>query len=215
MSQLYRKGMIVLIFCLGIYFCLNNRSRDLIEGFSTSNCPNLLIKKDGRYYLRNTKKAMVPGVNPISFENLAEYIEFTKWQRGQGIRCPVLFAQETEDAQGQTSYRIHPDVVDTNAGLPPAVENDSLLYDAGRDKPVYNKNNMPAYDPMGQYIGLDTPLDKMFKETAGGPSANAMNTNWGGEEFSRNVVDRGAYIQRTRAETVDKLQPNKVRGELY
>mgnify|MGYP001438444741 FL=1 len=74
---------------------------------------------------------------------------------------------------------------------------------------------MPAYDPMGQYIGLDTPLDKMFKETAGGPSANAMNTNWGGEEFSRNVVDRGAYLDRTRAETVDKLEPNKVRGELY
>ena len=38
-----------------------------------------------------------------------------------------------------------PDVVDTNAGLPPAVENESLLYDAGRDQPVYNKNNMDVY----------------------------------------------------------------------
>ena len=215
MKEFSKIGPALLLFILGLYFCLNNRSKDMIEGFSTSNCPNILIKKDGRYYLRNTKKAMVPGVNPISFENLAEYVEFTKWQRGQGIRCPVLFAQETEDAQGQTSYRIHPDVIDTNAGLPPAANNESLLFDANRDKPVYNKDNMPAYDPMGQYIGLDTPLDKMYKETTSGPSANAMNTNWGGEEFSRNVVDRGAYLKRTRAETVDKLQPNKVRGELF
>ena len=215
MKEFSKIGPALLLFVLGLYFCLNNRSKDMIEGFSTSNCPNILIKKDGRYYLRNTKKAMIPGVNPISFENLAEYVEFTKWQRGQGIRCPVLFAQETEDAQGQTSYRIHPDVIDTKAGLPPAVDNESLLYDANRDKPVYNKDNMPAYDPMGQYIGLDTPLDKMYKETTSGPTANAMNTNWGGQEFSRNVVDRGAYLKRTRAETVDKLEPNKVRGELF
>ena len=73
---------------------------------------------------------------------------------------------------------------------------------------------MPGYDPKGQYIGADTPLDKMFNESAAGASANAMASTWGGVEFSRNVVDSGAYLKNTRAKSISDLRPNKVRGEL-
>ena len=216
MQELHKIGFTMLIFSLGLYFCLNNRSYDMIEGFSTSNCPNLLVQKDGKYYLRNTRKAMIPGVNPIQFDSLGDYIEFTKWQRGQGIRCPVLFAQETNDAQGGLSYRLQSDVLEPENGLPSNLNDlETKLYDAGRDRPIYNKNSLPSYDPMGQYIGAETPLDKMFKESTNGPTANAMDTQWGGSEFSRNVVDKGAYLQRTRAEDIEQLQPNKVRGELF
>jgi len=43
------------------------------EGFGqslTTRCPNMLIEKDGKIYLYNTRLANVPGVNPIQFNNL-------------------------------------------------------------------------------------------------------------------------------------------------
>ena len=223
MAKIADYGFIIIIFILGLYFCTHYTSQDIREGFSANDCPNLLIKKGNKYFLRNTKKAAVPGVNPLQFDSLEEYVEFTEWQRGQGIRCPVLFAQETNDAQGGTSIRFHPDVIDTNSGLPSQIQDPALqpmneletkLYDANRGQQFYNKGSMPAYDPKGQYIGADTPLDKMFNESSGGASANAMASTWGGVEFSRNVVDSGAYIKNTRAKTLGDLQPNKVRGEL-
>ena len=49
----------------------------------------------------------------------------------------------------------------------------------------FNENSFPAYDPDNQYIGLDTPLDKMFDDSKGKRSPNAMDTSWGGVEYSR------------------------------
>ena len=81
-----------------IYFVLSvnqfstARVKDLnlyFEGIP-SKCPNVLIKKDSKYILKNNRKADIPGVNPIEFDNLEEYVEFIEWQRSQGIRCPVL-----------------------------------------------------------------------------------------------------------------------------
>ena len=65
----------------------------------------------------------------------------------------------------------------------------TLLMDAGRDDPPYNSNSYPGFDPGNQYIGVYTPLDKMFKDDAE-LSPNAMDTNWGGVGYTQNVVDR-------------------------
>lgn len=82
-------------------------------------CPNLLIQKGTTLYLHNTNLAPVPGVNPIRFDNLEEYIEFIEWLRGQGIRCPILFLQHTINAQGESVYNIRPSPTDLNGGLCP------------------------------------------------------------------------------------------------
>jgi len=69
--------IIVIVFLCGLYFCMNYKSSDLVEGFqSMTDCPNLLIKKGSELHLVNTKKAMIPGVNPIRFNNLEEYAEY-------------------------------------------------------------------------------------------------------------------------------------------
>ena len=65
--------------------------------------------------------AKVPGVNPVQFANLEEYVQFLDWQRGQGIRCPVLFLQQTFDAQGQVVYKTRPSPTDLQGGLPPTL----------------------------------------------------------------------------------------------
>jgi len=102
-------------------------------------------------------------VNPIQFDNLEDYVEFLDWQKSQGIRCPVLFLQHTFDAQGNSTYKIRPSVSEPQGGLPPAYTqsrpNPTLLVDAGRGDPPYNKNSIPAHDQSNMYIGATTPLD--------------------------------------------------------
>ena len=82
-----------------------------------SRCPNLLIQKGTVLYLYNTKRAPVPGVNPVRFDNLEEYVEFTDWLRGQGIKCPILFLQHSIGAQGESMYNIRPGPTNLQGGL--------------------------------------------------------------------------------------------------
>jgi len=79
----------------------------------------MLIQKGAAFYLYNTKLAEVPGVNPVRFNNLEEYVEFLDWQRSQGIRCPVLYLQEVYDSQGKMTYKARPSATEPQGGLPP------------------------------------------------------------------------------------------------
>ena len=83
-------------------------------------CPNLLVQKGTTLYLHNTNLATIPGVNPIRFDNLEEYIEFVEWLRGQGVKCPILFLQHSINAQGESVYNIRPSPTDLNGGLCPS-----------------------------------------------------------------------------------------------
>ena len=42
---------------------------------------------------------MIPGVNPIKFSNLEEYAEYVKWGQKVGLKCPILYFEQTYDAQ--------------------------------------------------------------------------------------------------------------------
>jgi hypothetical protein len=149
----------------------------------------------------------VPGVNPIEFENLEDYTEFLDWQHSQGIRCPVLFLQQTYDAQGNPVYKARPSVTEQQGGLPPTYPgppNPTLLVDATRNDPPYNTNSMPSYDQTDFYVGTTTPLDKMNNNQNttqdenmlyAGPSPNPMDTNWGGAEYTQSLVDKGYYAE--------------------
>lgn len=184
----------LLIFIYGFYSILNYKEGfDIINDiendfkmlFPKNNCPNLLIQKNGKYLMYNTNKSNVPGVNPISFDNLEEYTQFHKWLRSQGINCPILYLQQMYDTQGNNTYRILPDPNEPNLGLPI-----TKLYDAG-----HNKGSMPGFDPQNQYIGDNTPLDNLFheEERTQKLSDNPMDYNWGGPEYSEDVVQSGKY----------------------
>ena len=77
--------VIITIFVLGLMFCFTYKSEDLVEGFdmSMSQCPNMLVKKGNKIHLINSKKAMIPGVNPIIFKNSVS-IQNNIWT----VRCP-------------------------------------------------------------------------------------------------------------------------------
>ena len=115
--------LLILVFLIGLYFYARCVDPNYKEGFNNnleSRCPNLLIQKDSKFYLYNSKQAQVPGVNPIEFENLEDYTEFLDWQRSQGIRCPVLYLQETYDASGKLVCKARPCTSEPQGGLAPS-----------------------------------------------------------------------------------------------
>jgi hypothetical protein len=196
--------LLIVLFLAGLYFYAKYTGTKYSESFTNNSyekrCPDILIQKDSRFYLYNSKVAKVPGVNPIEFENLEDYTEFLDWQHSQGIRCPVLFLQQTYDAQGNPVYKARPSVTEQQGGLPPtypAPPNPTLLVDATRNDPPYNTNSMPSYDQSSYYVGTTTPLDKMDTQEENmlyaGPSPNPMDPNWGGADYTQSLVDKGYY----------------------
>ena len=64
-------------FFLIFVFLLNFDSRSYTEGFNgQGTCPDVLVQKDAKIYLFNSRKAEIPGINPIEFRNLEEYMSF-------------------------------------------------------------------------------------------------------------------------------------------
>lgn len=193
--------LMITIFLGGLYFYLNYSKNNLIEGLTDSSgdirCPNLLIQKGTKYYLYNSNIVQVPGVNPVMFNNLEEYNEFLKWQKGAGIRCPVLYVQNSYDVQGNRVYKVRPSVNDLQGGLSPTIPSPvefTKLVDASRSDKPYNINSYPGYDESSFYVGTYTPLDAMKHADANMLySADAMDPNWGGEEYTRMIVDSGYY----------------------
>jgi hypothetical protein len=195
----------IIVFILGLYFVLNYSSLHAAEGFTTTGqhrCPNLLIQKGTEIFLYNSKIAKVPGVNPVKFNNLEDYVEFTDWQRSQGIVCPVLFLQHMNDAQGKDVYKIRPSPVDLQGGLPPMVDTTAAiqmptvtkLMDSNRNDPPYNTNSYPGFDASGFNMGDFTPLDALnFIQQDSGLSPNPMDSNWGGPKFTQHLIDSGYY----------------------
>ena len=203
-----KSMIIVMIFLAGLYFYTQYSQTDksyMLEGLTTINgelrCPNLLIQKGPKFYLYNSNIAQVPGVNPIEFNNLEEYTEFLEWQRGAGIRCPVLYVQNTYDAQGERIYKVRPSVTELEGGLPPTTPvplplKFTPLVDATRSDPPYNQGSYPSHDQTSYYIGTTTPLDEMdIASEKAKISPDPMNPNWGGAEYTQSLVDKGYYIE--------------------
>jgi hypothetical protein len=166
----------------------NDVESNILEGYINSTnkgfkCPDVLIQKGKRFFLYNSKLAKVPGVNPIEFQNLEDYTEFIDWQRSQGIRCPVLFLQFSYNAQGDPTYKIRPSPTNLQGGLP-------------SNPATYINNNIPKEMP----DIIDTSdnssnevLNEEERDSSLLYSPNAMDNNWGGIEYTNNLIDQGAF----------------------
>jgi len=207
-----RETTIMLIFLAGFLFCLFFKSKDVWgkkEGFANNSCPNLLMQKGNQLLLFNNTKARIPGINPVRFNNLEEYIEFVKWQRRLGIRCPVLYFQQTYDTQNNLGWRpMHSPtspMSGTLPGMPPRPPLASPLIDANRLDPPYNAGDYPGYDPDNQYIGVKTPLDKIYNRP---DEKNAMQTGWESKNGhqARYLKQRRARMEGRGVEVVNEGQ---------
>jgi hypothetical protein len=182
---------IITCFLLGIYFIIHfdkiNNTSNILEGFIESSdkrgfkCPNVLIQKGVKYYLYNSKLAEVPGVNPIQFEHLEDYVEFMSWQRSQGIRCPILYLQHSYNTQGEPTYKIRPDPLDPQGGLPPAPPITSYSKPSNNSLDIINSDLMDVTDDK-----QDAAEHMTF-------SPNAMDDNWGGIQYTEKLIEEGVY----------------------
>jgi hypothetical protein len=231
---MYKLLLILIVFLLGLYFIY---SSTCIETFTSGkgrkgskiseNCPDILIQKGSALFLYNSKRTNVPGVNPIKFDNLDEYVDFTAWQRSQGILCPILFLQHEYNSQGEPVYKARLSPTNLQGGLPdyhvpsiqlmpPPLEAPIMGQHDIADMPraiipsasLGGKGSYPAYDPYGQTIGLDTPLDKIFNETKSTVSPNPMDHNWGGVEYTEKLIQAGFYKD-------NEVYKNPVLGEFF
>ena len=196
--------VILAIFVIGLLFSMTHTSKSVREAFegnpdsgnpNKNRCPNILIQKGSNLYLHNSRLANVPGVNPLKFNNLEEYVQFMDWQRGQGIRCPVLYLQHSFDAQGNPVYTIRPSPLNLQGGLPPVASEGAVPANANAnfiddaDKPPMNAGSYPAFDPMEPNAGSAKGQTKKLK----GLSANPMDPNWGGDAYTQSLIDAGKY----------------------
>jgi len=216
---------LLMSFVSGIYFCathqvhvvdfqLNSPFASLKESFdpakdlqgpTTIDCPDMLIKSGNSLLLYNSRLPQQPGVNPLPFYNLDEYINYLDVQRKKGIHCPVLFVQEENNTQGQSVFRVRPDVFNNQGGLPiqssivnpqkPMSQPPIKITDASVENGPWNQNQHAGFDPTGQFIGRYTTLDALHDSTYKGQSLseNPMDDNWGGVLYTKQAVDSGKY----------------------
>jgi len=200
---------ILLLFVLGFIFCLTNRKEELIENFDTAQCQDILLQKGNKFHLLNTKKARVPGVNPVVFNNLEEYAEYVKWQDSMGIKCPVLYFQEKYDAQNNRGFQMEPDPLLPNAGTQKITISDIVdkkkLRNSHSDNPPYNQNQYSGFDYLNQDIGTYTSLDAKFhaKEEK---SWNPRDSNWGGQQMTNEFAKQEAPSRSRKLD--DKNDPH-------
>ena len=208
------RTIVILIFLLlsfisGIYFCATHNvpttEQFELSGPTAVDCPDLLIKSGNSLLLYNSKLPENPGVNPLPFYNLDEYINYLEIQRKKGIHCPVLFVQEENTTQGESVYRARPDVFDQQGGLPTQVKYNTItptfpqptvkLLDASVENPPWNIGTYAGFDPTSQHVGEYTALDAINDSTHKGLalSENPMDSNWGGVLYTKQSVDSGNY----------------------
>ena len=194
---------------LGLYYYVNSYKyyETMENAGSNRRCPNMLIEKDGAYYLYNSNLAVVPGVNPIQFKNLEDYSEFIEWQNSQNISCPVLYLQYSTDTQNNELIQVKPSIFENQGGLP-SIQRDPLTKDSEKyieenkildatldNTKEFNKNSYQGIDLQNQDIGLDNPIDRMFYSTDT-KSVNPMDPNWGGKQYTEKAVNNCEFKDR-------------------
>ena len=186
--------IIIIIFLLGLYFCGTVTHNDLMENFinEDQHCADLLIKKDSKIFLYNSKVAYIPGVNPVIFNNLEEYVEYTEWQKSQGLYCDVLYLEHGYDAQNNSKFDLKPRPDDPHGKL--GVHNPAIP-----EKNDIN-NKLVAFNEISENIEMD--------ENSHTKTADAMKTNWGGPKFARKLVAQGAYTKHDEDDRFGSLYLN-------
>ena len=190
---------------LGLYYYINSyKYYEPLENNTNSQCPNMLIEKDGKYHLFNSKKKVEIGVNPITFNNLEDYTKFIEWQNNKNISCPILYLQYSTDTQNNELIQVKSSIFENEGGLPSKIKNqfkqdsvdENQILDATKDNnDVFNTNMFNGFDSQNQDIGLDTPLDKIFHQP-GIKSVNPMDPHWGGKNYTFDAVKRGDFEDR-------------------
>ena len=156
---------VIVVFIVYIIYCECKQS----EGFVSGQCPNTLIKDGNQILLYNPEMAKIPGVNPVVFKSLKDYEKYIKWQRANGLNCPILHLEKVYDTQNTSQYEVRNSFMTNepvgamnhnlpNLRKPPCMDR---LLNANIENKPYNQNMYPSFDPYNQDIGkvMDNALE--------------------------------------------------------
>lgn len=233
---MYKMVFIVVLFVIGLFVYSRNEtwtpsmsttfySPHSLEGMTNQatenggDCPNLLVQNGAKFYLYNKNKPETPGVNPLEFGSLEQYVTYVNKQRMLGNNCPVLYVQKTMGAQGDDVYKVRPTPEDPQGGIPPPSAQASNLPSSATfpqnayDQKMYMdnlaqslSNNLSVsqaknVDKLELTKGVlsETPngcpanVDNIKPLEIQGKTADPMTPNWGGPKFSQHLIDDGYY----------------------
>ena len=182
---------------------------------------NILIQKGPMFFLYNSKASPE---TPIVFEDIYKYSTYVDRLQLMGINSPNVFIQEIVGTQGKSEYKMranpsNPATVDysltegfsqPNSNPPPPPKRtlpydrklymDSLAYSIANTLSVNQINainkleltkNVLSSEPSKRCTSSPEDIVPITKK---GLTADPMSTNWGGVEFSRNLVQDGYYV---------------------
>ena len=212
MEQTCTNLILLFIFVIGLIYYIKPKNKFEPLTNQKDDCPNMLIEKDGELVLFNSKKKVVPGVNPIIFKNLEEYKKYVELQQSKNTTCPVIYLQYTTDTQNNELLKVKSSIFENKLDLDKEkliettnkyddeyFEKNKIL-DATKDStpdPNYkfNTNMFSGFDQYNQDIGRNTPLDQLYYNK-NKKSPNPMDPNWGGKKYTQQKIDQGEYKDR-------------------
>lgn len=152
-----------------------------------NNCPILYLQEE-----TNAQGQDVYRVRPSPFDQQGGLPAITDINRKNPF--PPLSISDTSKNYSPPSSVITDINNSTLSELAP-LNTDIVNYDdATNDNPPYNKGNYASFDPHGQYVGVLTDLDVLHHSTNKSEfSDNPMDPNWGGVEYTQQMIDTGKY----------------------
>jgi hypothetical protein len=152
-----------------------------------NNCPILYLQEE-----TNAQGQDVYRVRPSPFDQEGGLPSITDINRKNPF--PPLSISNTSKNYSPPSSTITDINNSTLSELAP-LNVDIVNYDdSTNDNPPYNKGNYSSFDPHGQYVGVLTDLDVLHHSTNKSEfSDNPMDPNWGGVEYTQQMIDTGKY----------------------
>jgi hypothetical protein len=208
--------MILLLVIISIISQIQWDSTDASYG----NLSEILIQRGPMFFLYNSKASPE---TPIVFEDIYKYSTYVDTLQLMGINSPEVFIQEIVGTQGNSEYKmranpLNPAMVDYTLteefsqpnSKPPAKPKRTLPYDRKlyMDSLAYSIANTLSVNQINAINKLELTKSVLSSEpskrckagpedivpiTKKGLTADPMSTNWGGVEFSRNLVKDGYY----------------------
>ena len=164
----------VALFLLGLYYVVTYPT---VEAFTERDCADILVQEGSTFALYkssdktksgnktksdhkpkagNKTKADHKTKTPIIFKSLDEYIQFTEWQRQQGVMCPILYLQQAEDVQNNLVYKIRPSPTNMQGGLPDLPKKELGQVQGSGQRP----GSVQGYDNLSASLVLPRPSTK-------------------------------------------------------
>ena len=206
----FRILSVLFIFIIGLIHVSSNDIQN--ENFENNyKCYSLLFLKNNEIFLYNYNYDLSYN-NPNKFDSMNHYLFYIrKINKVNNMKCPILELVNMNDISNNPDVSIVNNYIDNNYDIyykkqdkindidkNKHIESNIFDYnqpDDGYHKNIYNKNMFPSFDKHNQSVGEETSLDKIYVSDSN-ISANPMDTNWGGHNYSHKLIKDNYYKDR-------------------